>query len=154
MSTFFRFYKPVYNPTGMSGMVGGAISTTELLPRLDYLFAPRECSDSIDVVQYRKLWIKQVYDATMTGLTIQLVNLDYPEQIYFNTTTGTNDTTASPGTAPDGVSFTGSYLVDIALTGTTVSGSTIPIWIQQTISADSGDDDFVAFQIRILGTIV
>jgi len=154
MTNFFKFYKSASNPTGMSGTVGGAISTSDLLPRIDTLFAPMLSSASIDVVQYRKLYIQQQANVTMTGVTLQLVYLDYPEHITFNTTTVADDFVTSPSIQPTGVSFTGSYLVDITLTGTTSSGAIIPVWLKQTIPAGSGDDNFVAFQLRVLGTII
>lgn len=151
---YFKFYKPLYNPTGMSGTVGGAITSTELLPRKDTLFAPRDISDSVAVTQYRKLFIKQVYDATLTGLVIELVNVEYPDQISFNITTGTNDTIASPSTAPSDITFSGNSTVAVGVSGATVLDSTIPVWIKQEIAAGSSDDDFVAFQLRIYGTII
>jgi hypothetical protein len=154
MTQYFKFYKPQYNPTGMSGTVGGAISTSELLPRKDALFSPRETSELISVEQYRKVYAKQVYAVTLTGVTVQLSNTDYTGHISFGVSTGTNDTSSSPGTAPAGVSFTGNYLNSITVAGTTTSGSVIPIWIKQQIAANSGDDDFVSFQLRILGTII
>lgn len=154
MTSYFAFYKPVSNPTGMSGTVGGAISSVELLPRQDTLFAPRDTSEFVTVEQYRKFFIKQVYDATLTGVVVELVNVEYPDQISFNTTATLNDTTTSPTTAPDNVVFSGNSTTAIGISGATVLDTTIPIWVKQEIEADSGDDSFVAFQIRIYGTLV
>ena len=154
MSTYFSFYKPASNPTGLSGTVGGAISAVELLPRKDTLFCPMSASSLVDTNQYRKLFIKQIYNATMTGVSIQLVNVDQTGQIAFALTTGTNDTSSSPTVAPSGVNFTGNAVYPLYVTGSTVLNSVIPIWLKQTIPANAGDDDFVSFQLRVVGTIV
>jgi hypothetical protein len=155
MTQFFKFYLPEFNPTGMSGTVGGGITIEELLPRKNALFAPREISDLTTSEQYRKLFIKQVYSAVLTGLTVELVNTEHSDQIYFGIATGSVDETiSSPLIAPTGVALTGSTTNSVTYTGSGVVGTTIPIWLKQTISPGSSDDDFVAFQLRILATIV
>lgn len=154
MSTYFSFYKPQYNPTGMVGTVGGAISSTQLLPRKDTLFASRDTSELIAVSQYRKFYAKQVADVTLTGVKVEIANVDMSSQIYFGVTTGTNDYVTDPTIAPTGVDLTGNYLYPVYLTGSYTLNSTIPIWVKQVISANTSDDDFVSFQLRIVGTLV
>lgn len=155
MTTYFKFYKPLYNPTGMSGTVGGEITTEELLPRKNALFAPRNTSELSVSEQYRKLFIKQVYSTTMTGLTVELVNTEHSDQITFGIATGDiNEYITSPLTSPTGVAITGSTSSSVMYTGSGIAGTVIPVWLKQTIGVNSGDDDFVSFQLRILGTII
>lgn len=154
MGQYWTFYKPVSNPTGVSGTVGGVISTTELLPRKDTLFSPRETSALIDVNQYRKVFAKQVYSGTFTGVTVQLVNVEYTGQVSFGISTDSSDSISSATVAPSGIDFSGNVTTPITLTGTTTLGSLIPIWVKQTISANSEDDSFVVFQLQVLGTLV
>lgn len=154
MTTFFTFYKPEYNPTGMSGTVGGSISTNQLLPRKDTLFCSRETSELISVTQYRKVFAKQTYNGTLSGVRVELANVEYSGQISFGITTTSGDSIASPTVAPTSVSITGNYAHAIALTGSYTQNSVVPIWIKQTIAADTEDDDFVSFQLRIIGTII
>lgn len=155
MTQYFKFYLPEYNPTGMSGVVGGGITNQELLPRKNALFAPRETSDLSVNEQYRKLFIKQIYSANLTGLTVELVNTEHSDQIYFGIATGSSDESiSSPLVAPTGVAITGSVSYPIVFTGSGVVGTAIPIWLKQTIAANSGDDDFVAFQLRILASLI
>lgn len=155
MVQYFKFFKPIYNPTGLTGTVGGSISTEEVLPRNGALFAPAESSPVVPITQYRKLFVKQVYDATMTGLVLQLANTEYSDQIYYGVATGdVNESVTSSSVAPTGVSMTGSYSGSVYITGVSTSGTVYPVWIKQILPAGVGDDDFVAFQLRILGTII
>lgn len=152
MTYYFKFYKPIRNPTGMSGTVGAGISSTELIPRKDTLFCKRETSPSVTVYQYRKLFAKQVANVTLTGVYIELANIEESTQIAFGTGTS-GSSSANPATAPSSVTFNGNYLNTVSLNGAFTEGSIIPIWIRQTIAADTEDDDFVSFQLRIIGTI-
>jgi len=153
MAQYFKFYKALFTPTGLATTVGGGISNDILLPRLNTLFCNATVSDSIDTTQYRKFFIKQIYDVTFTGVTLQMVNVEHSGYISFGTGTS-GSSTASSTVAPAGVTFSGNYTGNVTLDGVTTSGSIIPVWIKQTIPAGAGDDDFVAFQLRVLGTIV
>jgi len=153
MTYYFKFYKPLRNPTGLVGTVGLGISTDELIPRKDTLFAPRPTSEVIPVYQYRKFFAKQVANVTLTGVYLEVVNVEYPDQIAFGTGTS-GGSSSSPTGAPAGVTFNGNYLSPIQLNGLFSQNSIIPIWIRQTIPADTEDDDFVSLQLRIIGTIV
>lgn len=155
MVQYFEFYKPVYNPTGLTGIVGGAISSEVLHPRKDALFASRDSSSVASLEQYRKFFIKQVYATQLTGLVVELAYSEHADQIYFGIPTGdVNESISSPTVSPTGVALTGTYSGNIPITGITNLGSVIPIWIKQVIPADSGDDDFVTFQLRIIGTVL
>jgi hypothetical protein len=155
MTSFFTFYKPQYNPTGVDSTVGGSISIDQLLPRKDTLFASRDSSSLIDVVQYRKVFAKQTYNATLSGVRVELANVEHADQILFGVNTGSlTDSVATATTPPVGFALTGAYLNPISLTGAYTLNSIIPIWIKQTIPAGTTDDEFVTFQLRVVGTII
>jgi len=153
MVNYFAFYKAESNPTGLSGTVGGAISNTILLPRLNTLFAKREVSSSLSVTQYRKFFIKQTQNVTLTGVYLEMANAEHSGHITFATGTAT-DSIANATIAPSGITFSGNFTTSVPIQGTTISGTSIPVWLKQVIPAASGDDDYVAFQLRIVGTIV
>ncbi len=84
-----------------------------------------------------------------------LKNTEHSDQITFGIATGDiNEYITSPLTSPTGVAITGSTSSSVTYTGSGIAGTVIPVWLKQTIGVNSGDDDFVSFQLRILGTII
>ena len=158
MTTYWKFYLPQSHPTGLSGVIGGSISTDEALNDPSSIFAHLPTSELKDVTQYRKLFAKQIATGAFENITLELANVEYPAQISFAVTGTSGDITgqsSDPKVLPDGYTtgmFSGNS--SVPLTGLTSSafGDYIGIWIKQTIPADSDNDDLASFVMRVRAT--
>lgn len=158
MTTYWKFYLPENHPIGLSGVVGGGISTDEALNDPSAIFAHLPTNDSSEVSQYRKLFAKQVTAGAFENLTVELANVEYPSQISFAVTGMSGDITgqsSDPQVLPDGYTtgmFSGN--ADLPLTGLLASalGDQIGIWIRQAIPAAAVNDDLASFVMRIRAT--
>ena len=159
MAQFFKFYKSEFNPTGLSGVVGGSISNLEVQPQLNELFAPMSVSDVVTQNQYRKVFAKQVRSGSFTGVSIELGNVEHEDQIFFNIPTGAiglTGTASNPLSAPESLqyvgAFSGDYDTSILATASSTYNTVIPIWLRQTLAPGISDDDSARFTIRVRAT--
>lgn len=158
MTTYWKFYLPENHPTGLSGTVGGGISTVEAINDPRAIFAHLPTSDVSEVTQYRKLFAKQIATGSFENMIIELANVEYPDQISFAITGMSGDLTGvstDPQLIPDGYTtgmFSGNS--DFAITGLNSSefGDYVGIWIRQAIPADSDNDDLASFIMRVRAT--
>jgi hypothetical protein len=113
----FEFYEPVNNPTGLSGVVGGRISTKVLGNKIGDLFTQMPVSSSNEVNQYRKIWIKQLDSAVYTNLSVSLANVEHSDQVSFwiPPRRAHNTTINSPLLPPTGeTGFSGDYSTSLS----------------------------------------
>jgi hypothetical protein len=166
----FRFYEAEFNPTGLSGTVGGGISTTELQPRLGSFFADMTIPEVTTLYQFRKFYIKQTEPGTYQDIKVGLVNVEHSDQVTFFLDTGVSgyyDTAINALSYPTGTfitgdgltnaHFSGNYSSSIYYTGsvggeTTVSGEYFPVWIRQEIDSTETADSLASFAIQVIGT--
>lgn len=158
MTNYWKFYLSEYHPTGLSGVVGGGISTNEVQSSLDSVFAHMEGNELSDVTQYRKLFAKQVESGSFENVLIEVANVEYPSHISFAVTGISGDLTgqaSSPQTLPDGYTvgmFSGDYLQSLTSLATSSYGDYIGIWVKETIPANSEDDELASFVLRVRAT--
>jgi len=156
MGTFFRFYESNFNPTGLSGVVGGAISNNELQPQLNAVFTNIAVSETVTQTQYRKIFVKQVLTGSFTGVSIELANVEHTGQVSFDIPTGQTDTATNPLSVPASLSagnaFSGNFNTSILAANSSTIDTTIPIWMKQTLAPDIGDDSSATFSIRVRAT--
>jgi len=157
MAKYFTFYHAQYNPTGLSGTVGGSITSTEVQPYLNSLFTEMPVSTTVPIVQYRKVWAKQTKAGTFTGVYIEIGNVEHTGQVFFDIVTGTNGNTSTGPLYPPpelgySYSFSGNYNTSLLYTGNSTLNTTIPIWIKEKIDANIGDDDLASFSLRVRAT--
>jgi hypothetical protein len=154
---YFKFYEPEFNPTGVGEAVGGYTSSTELQPKLGYLFVDTEASELNETLQFRKLWIKQEGQGTFQDVNLNIVNIEHTGQIHF-VTGAAADSSANALTYPTGSygqlateNFTGN--VDTAMyIGSTAQDDEFSIWIRQSIPAGSSTDTLSSFSFQVKGT--
>ena len=158
MTTYWKFYLPENHPTGLSGVVGGGISTDEALNDPSAIFAHLPTSEVSEVSQYRKLFAKQTAVGTFENLVLELANVEYPDQISFAVTGMSGDITgqsSDPQVLPAGYTtgmFTGDADNSIVGLASSTLGDYIGVWIKQTIPADSTNDDLASFVMRVRAT--
>jgi len=153
---FFGFYEPEFNPTGLSGEVGGSFTSTVLKPKLGELVSPMESSVDSEVTQYRKLFIRQDEEATFQDLSVILSNVEHTGQVSFAISTGQMEEQATDAiTAPDGIpsdNFSGDHVTAITLTGTSVQDDIYGIWLRVVLPTGAGIDELATFGVRVKGT--
>jgi len=158
---YFKFYEPIANPTGLSGEVGGWISSTELQPKLGYLFVDIATPELSTQRQFRKVWIKQEGLGTFEDVSLNIVNIEHTGQIDFVTGSPlSTDFASSPLDYPTGdygalvdANFSGN--VDSAMyIGGTTQNDLVPVWIRQTIATGDGTDVLSSFSFQVKGTKV
>jgi hypothetical protein len=155
---YFKFYEPQYNPTGLSGDVGGLITTTEIQPKLGILLADMQVPEITTQHQYRKIWIKQTAVGTFNDVSIRLANVEHTGQIAIATGSIEDVANANALTAPTGLygtlvatGFSGDVNNPLYVGNTTLN-STVPIWVRETIASGAGDDAAATFVLQIQGT--
>lgn len=166
----FNFYEPQYQPTGLTGLVGGAISSELLDPRLGSFIADMTVPDITTLYQFRKLYVKQIEAGTYQDVKVSLANVEHSDQISFfidSGLSGNYDTATNALAYPSGVdlvagtlsgeNFSGNYNTPIYYTGsvggaTTVSGEYFPVWIRQEIDKNEGNDSLASFIVQVSAT--
>jgi len=158
MSNYWKFYLPEYHPTGLSGAVGGNISTNEVQSSLHSVFSHMDGNELSDVVQYRKLFAKQVESGAFENILIEVANVEHPTHISFAVTGISGDITgqsSDPEILPDGYTtgmFSGNYIQSLTGLATSNYGNYIGIWIKETIPANSNSDELASFTMRVRAT--
>ena len=150
----FQFYHAQYNPTGLSGLVGGTRSNTEINPKLGELFCNTASYEDTAVTQYRKLFVKQEETATIQNLYLDINEVEYTGQIAFAYTRISGNTAASPVDMPSGMSgdnFSGNSATPLFLTGTSVASNQYEIWLRLTVPSGAGSDNMASFNLRAKG---
>jgi len=159
---YFKFYEPDLNPTGFSGEVGGRVSSTELQPKLGYLFSEMSTPEVADQLQFRKVWVVQEGQGTFQDVNVNVVNVEHTGQIHFVTGAPAPgaDSASSPLSYPTGLygtlgnsNFTGNVDAPIYI-GSTEQDDSFSVWIRQTIPTGAGTDALSSFAFQVRGTKV
>lgn len=153
----YGFYKPLSNPAGLTGTVGGNISSYQFSGQLAELFAHVSAPPSgLDpVYQYRKIFIKNEFSSSSANTRVWLDAVDRPEQIAIALGTALADSTTSPTGQP--ASVTGwvspyNYVNGISLGTLAVNGYT-GIWVRQTLTGIVESDPYCTLRIYAGGAI-
>lgn len=154
----FKIYKSEYNPSNLTGQVGGDISSSTLSGYIDELFYNISTNpEGIDTTyQYRKVFIKNEYATQSTNTRIWIDALEHDDQISLCVATGLTDTSTSPTGEPLGVtswSLPRNYAegIDLGSIGpSTYSG----VWIRQSLSGVTSPDPYATFRIYVGGIVV
>lgn len=153
----FNFYKSTYNPVGLSGTVGGAISSVPLSGYLNELFAHVDAPPSgiEPVYQYRKIHIVNEFVTTSTYTKVWLDEVDHTDQLSIALEPSGSSQSSSPTTAPSGIStwYSPSNYVEGISIGTLVSSAHTGLWIRQTLTGIVEEDPFATCRICVGGII-
>lgn len=151
----FLAYLPEYNPSNLTGTVGGSISATQFSGYVNELFyhvsTPPSGAES-GFFQYRKLYLKNVSSSNFLDCRVWLDSVEHPEQIKIQLASGL-DTSSTPITAPN---ITGTwespsnYSEGISLGNLTINNYT-GIWIRQYLSGISEEDPYATFRLSCGG---
>jgi hypothetical protein len=154
----YKLYKSEYNPSNLTGQVGGYISSQELSGYVNELFQSVTSPPSgIDTTayQYRKVFIKNEYTSTSTNTRVWIDAVEHPEQISLARSTGLGDThTSSTGESIgiSGWSSPSNYAEGVSI-GTLTSNASTGLWIRQALSGISSPDPYATFRIYVGGII-
>ncbi len=155
------FYRPLSNATGLTGFVGGQISTGRLYGVLNELFAhvPSPPSGTIGVYnQYRKVYIKNEYVTPVINIVAWVEGAEHPEQLYLGLETSTSQEITGALIAPSGISGSGWYTTSGYGHGMPI-GSMGPsaatgIWIKQELSGINYPDPYATFTLKVGGQVL
>lgn len=151
----WNFYLPQYQPTGLTGLVGGSIAAEELTTAVDALFPAVLANSGEDHIQYRKVFIKNDSSDSFQNVYVEVENIEYTGQIKFAILHEGGDPTGTapdPMTLPDIIAtgqFTGFYGAPITGLGTGNPGDTIGVWLQQFIPANSDNEVLASFVLQV-----
>lgn len=152
----FKFFMPTYNPTGLDGTVGGAITSTQLSGYIGEILATVSSAPSgatTGAYQYRKIFVKNQYSTTSMETKIWLDAVEHSEQIAIGLASG-NDTTSTPLTEPGIDSWaTPTNWSEGLYVGTLTANSSTGIWIRQHLSGISVGDPYATFRVYVGGLI-
>lgn len=154
----FNFYLPQYNPANLTGVCGGAISSIPLSGYLGELFEHVEAppSGASAYYQYRKVYLKNENSTSSTETRVWLDAVQHPEQIGIALETTSNQTIATPETAPTGVSVwyaPTNYAEGLDL-GTITASSASGLWIREKLANIQQSDPYATFRLYIGGIIL
>lgn len=154
----FTFYLSEYNPTGLSNVVGGGISSTPISGYIGEVFSFVEAVPSgteTASYQYRKVYVKNEYTSQSTLTKIWLDAVEHPEQISIAKEATVGDTTASPTTEPTNVTGWVSpenYIEGLHIGSLSVNAQT-GVWIRQTLSGVTRSDPYATFRLNVGGLV-
>lgn len=154
----FLIYKAQYNPSNLTGQVGGDISTYQLSGYIGELFyhitAPASGVDDV-TYQYRKVFFKNSYNRTSTNTRVWVDAAEHLDQLSICASYSMTDTTTTPTGQPSGV--TGwvtplNYSQGIDL-GTLATNAYTGIWIRQALSGITSPDPYATFRLYVGGLV-
>lgn len=151
----FKFYKPLQHPTGLTGTVGGGISTQLVSGYVGEVFAhasspPSGTSEVFE--QYRQVYIKNEYGHQLSNVRVYVVDAEHPEQISIGLASGLAQTTSSPTGAPDNVTFVQGYSYQSGISlGTLTNNSYSGVWIKIALSGIHVSDPYASFTLKAGG---
>ena len=152
----FIFYKSEFNPTNLTGQVGGDITSVELSGYLGELFVHREAPpyESTGVYyQYRKIFVKNDYDVSLTDVKMWFDAEEHPGQISMAAQTGASYSIANGTIEPTGITVWSSpnnYSEGIDL-GDLSAGAHTGVWLRQALTNISEDEPYASLRINIGG---
>lgn len=153
----FKIYKSLYNPSNLTGQVGGNISSSELSGYLGELFyhvsAPPSGLDDV-FNQYRKVFFKNTYDRTATEVRVWIDAAEHLDQLSIANSTGLSDTliTATGTSELTGWRSPTTY-TDGVILGTLPVNAYTGVWIRQSLSGISSPDPYSTFRIYVGGIV-
>lgn len=154
----FKFYHAQYNPSTLSGTVGGQISSNLLSGYIGELFAHVEAppyETSVSSYQYRKVFIKNEFDSTSTHTRVWIDSLEHEGQISLALDPTTGSSAPSPLSEPSVVSGWQSpenFSNGLDL-GTLPKNTYKSIWIKQSLSGIYTPDPYATFRIYVGGIV-
>lgn len=152
-----NFYKPLYNPTGLTGLCGSSITTGTFNGVINEIFchvsAPPSGSTNT-FYQYRKVYVKNNFLTPITTVGIYVDAIEHPEQIHLGVETGANQMCSSPTGAPTGVTFSSytGYQTSLQI-GALAAATYTGIWIRQTLSGITQSDPYATFRLYAAGVV-
>ncbi len=154
----FEVYKSQYNPTNLTGQVGGGIGTEMLSGYLGELFyhiaTPPSGIDEI-VYQYRKVFVKNTYAVQSTYTRVWIDSLEHTDQISVANSYTLNDTASTPTGQPTNVtgwSLPTDYAEGLPL-GTLNPNTSTGFWIRQALSGIASPDPYATFRLYVGGVV-
>ena len=154
----YNFYLSNSNPTGLTGTVGGTITTTPLSGYLGEVFAFVSAAPSgsqTGSFQYRKIFVKNEYASSSTQTKTWLDAVEHTGQIHIAKETTVGDTSTDPTVQPAGVTGWVSpqtYIEGLNI-GTLAANSSTGIWVRQTLSGISRPDPYATFRLNVGGLV-
>lgn len=151
----FVLYISENNPEDLTGVVGGAITSTPLSGYVSELFyhvsAPPSGLDDPSY-QYRKIFVKNEFGSHTSEVRLWLDAVEHSGQVHV--TTGTSSDTSYVDTEPtvDDWHYPSNYSNGIAL-GDLAMGSSQSVWIRQTLSGITTPDPYATFRIVVGGLV-
>ena len=154
----FRFFTSEYNPTGLSGLVGGGISSLELSGYLGELFSFAEAYPidvNIPVYQYRKLFVVNNYGQECSDVRVWIDSEHVTGQIELclEYTVGTTG-----GISSEPVGLAGSwsapknYAQGLAV-GSLLNGESKGVWLRQTLVGISSSNPYASLRLYAGGVL-
>ena len=154
----FDIYKPEYNPSNLTGQVGGNIGSEVLSGYVNELFqyvVSPPSGINTTAYQYRKIFIKNTYDGTSTNTRVWIDAIEHEEQISMSISASLADTSSSSTGQPIGVSSWRSpsnYAEGVSI-GTLTPSAYTGVWLRQALSGVSNPDPYATFRIYVGGII-
>lgn len=151
-----KFFISEYNPRHLTGQIGGGIAT-ELSGYLGEVFCnvqapPVESTGTY--YQYRKIFLKNEYNFTLSNVKIWLDAEQYPGQISLAGQTGTSYSISNATVEPTGISpwaHAVNYADGLEI-GTFSSNYYTGIWLRQSLTNIQEPDPFVSLRLYAGGT--
>lgn len=154
----FKIYKSQFNPSTLSGQVGGNIGSATLSGYVGELFATVTAPPSgvaSGAFQYRKVFVKNEYSTSTTSTKAWIDSIEHPEQISLALSTSLSDSSSNPAIAPAGV--TGWVAADSfssgLLLGTLAPNAYTGFWIRQVLSGINTPDPYATFRLYVGGVV-
>lgn len=154
----FRFFLSEYNPTGLTGLVGGALGAIELSGYLGELFAYTEAyppETNLAVYQYRKLYLVNNYGQDCSDVRVWLDAEHVTGQIQLSLDVG-GPTTGAVNIAPTGLvgSWTAPKNYSLGLqVGTMSNGEAKAIWLKQTLTGIETSNPYTSLRLYAGGIL-
>lgn len=154
----YRVYKSEYNPSNLTGQVGGDISSQILSGYINELFqhvSSPPSGISTTAYQYRKVFIKNTYSNVSTNTRVWFDAVEHETQIALANSTGMTDIGSSSTGQPIGISgwtSPSNYAEGVSI-GTLSPNAYTGVWIRQALSGVSSPDPYATFRLYIGGIV-